>query len=917
MPAPFSRLQLAAALIEYDNDPDDPDAPKKSAQQSAIFAHFRRNPAARPDVRVRHSNHLGVALPTDNGASQDGRGSAMGTRRSRGSRNSLDALRNPFGTDSIYDEEQEEEVESEMEVDLSSWGLDGFIPKEKAKSKGKQKSPAPTLAVVRSRTISGGPNEFGEIPGQSKSLNSLNMRRQSTSSRLELGENASQDPLQQRRRATSQSTIPALNQEEGVPFPPGRSHSPGYDHIGSPKEAHHLPRSQSRASIGSRGLLDGFRDDDDQGLPPEESDNPFALQPPTVTSRFDPKAQPVHARTISHGSLGSRGLLDDFDAASVGSHDSDPRGRPYSVVELLRPKVLVMPSPLQPVGPQASEENKVRDGFQMSRDGPPLPPGARPMSRRLSSNLDNIPVPSHSFLPNSTADLSYSQKIFRNTLMPGASGGDGEGLLPRALEEGEQIQFEAPAIEEDKELTGTNLPKPTGRPAGKLYGKSLIDDLETRKQQMRNKQRVFTGDQRPSMMARNSSARVSTLIDPATLNDPPAPAAGKRTSTFDSLGPQNALGRRNSFKPLLNFDNDKVPQTQATPDRVAKNKSVFGVDTLWEREMVKLREIQEQERIDEEARRKAEEEEARRKMDKEKKKRKKKKGVAEEEEADGGDRLAPEAPAEPRVSIEPPVLPDIIKPTPRRTAPKVEDDESSEESDDDAQVVRQNADTTGAWHSDSEDEGPRRTTGVGLRNPKKVEQMKRPVRQDSDSEEDLPLTVAIQRVQTRGPQQYADSDDDEDRPLAQVIREPKVKSSLLDINFDKQDSEDEDSQPLGLRASRMMLDRSANEDDDDKPLAFHPEQQRRTQYQMFAVAQQQQQQQQAIMMQAQYQSSMFFNQPMMTGPYFSPPMMGPPMNPMAMMQPPMPIPSPPPIHDQAKYMSVDRWRRDVAIDGES
>lgn len=420
----------------------------------------------------------------------------MGTRRSRGSRNSLDALRNPFGTDSIYDEEQEEE-EAEMEVDLSSWGLDELIPKEKAKSKGKQKSPAPTLAVVRSRTISGGPNEFGEIPGpmgQSKSLNSLNMRRQSTSSRLELGDNPSQDPHQQRRRVTSQSTIPPLNQEGSVPFPLGRSQSPGYDHIGSPNEAHHLPRSQSRASIGSRGLLDGFRDDDDplsQGIPPEDSDNPFALQRPAVTSRFDPKAQQVHTRTISQGSLGSRALLDDYDAASVKSHDSDPRDRPYSVVELLRPKVLVMPSPLQPVGPQSSEENKVRDGFQMSRDGPPLPPGARPLSRRLSSNLDNIPVPSHSFIPNSTAELSYSQKIFRNTLMPGASGGDAEGLLPRALEDGEQIQFEAPVIlaEEDPGLTDPDLPKATGRPAGKLYGKSLIDDLEARKQAMRNKQR--------------------------------------------------------------------------------------------------------------------------------------------------------------------------------------------------------------------------------------------------------------------------------------------------------------------------------------------------------------------------------------------------------------------------------------------
>jgi hypothetical protein len=59
------------------------------------------------------------------------------------------------------------------------------------------------------------------------------------------------------------------------------------------------------------------------------------------------------------------------------------------------------------------------------------------------------------------------------------------------LEDGEQIQFEAPVIlaEEDPGLTDPDLPKATGRPAGKLYGKSLIDDLEARKQAMRNKQR--------------------------------------------------------------------------------------------------------------------------------------------------------------------------------------------------------------------------------------------------------------------------------------------------------------------------------------------------------------------------------------------------------------------------------------------
>ncbi|KAF6762627.1 hypothetical protein DFP72DRAFT_1144904 [Ephemerocybe angulata] len=937
MPAPFSRLQLAAALIEYDNDPEDSEGKNRSAQESAIFAHFRSNPAARPDLHKRHSsqsNHLGVALPQDS-AGQDGRGSAFG-KRSRNSRSSL-ALQNPFGADSLDDDDEpeEEEHETELEVDLSSWGLDQFIPKEKNTNRRESRG------TVRSRTISGGPNEFGEIPAamaQTKSLNSLGIR-QSTSSRLELTEDSTTQYTNQRRRAASQSTFPPSAMGEGS----GGRRSPGYDQIGS---SHH-PRSQSRASIGSRPLMDEPRDDDDerhrtlsQGtqmtLEPLQ-DNPFTLQPPSQTSRFDPKGisapPPVHARTISHGSMGSRGLLDNFDAGSTKSHESGGRDRPYSVVELLRPKVLVMPSPLQPVGPQ-TDEAPGREGFQLSRDGPPLPPGARPMSRRLSSNLGSVPIPSNSFIPNPTADLSYAQKVFRNTLAAGSAAGfETEAALPRATEDGEQIEFEAPSapqVPEEEQIFGHGQPKP-GRPTGKLFGKSLIDDLEQRKQQMRNKKRVFTGDQRPSMMARDSN-RTSTLIDPTTLNERPGT---NRQSSYGSQGSQNMLGRRNSaFKPLLNFEGDaKVAATGLSPpgaDRLPKNRSVFGVDTLWEQEMVKLRAIQEQERIDEEERRKNEAEEARKKVDTKKKLRKKSRKPREEElepdAAEDGEEnhhLGVEVEAKPRVSIEPPVLPDI-KPTVRRTMPPPADDDSSDEDDSEEDPVAPPlVEATRAWHSDSEEEeGPRRTTGVGLRNPSQAKRVVQRRRQDSDSDEDLPLTVAMQRVATRSTKQASnldDSDEDEDKPLAQVLREPKAKSTMLDINFDRRpggDSEEEDSQPLGLRASRAMLNSRGGEEEDDKPLAFHPEQQRRTQYQMFAAAQQQQQQQQqAMMMQAQFTNSMFFNQPMVPSPFFAP-AMNPMMNPMAMMQPPMPIPSPPPIHDESKFVSVDRWRRDVAIDGE-
>jgi len=96
--------------------------------------------------------------------------------------------------------------------------------------------------------------------------------------------------------------------------------------------------------------------------------------------------------------------------------------------------------------------------------------------------------------------LSLSQLAFRNTLVVGGERdvtySDIDRTLPRATEEGVQMQIlvEEPEIEE---LHVEEVPVPAviaepqlpSRPAGKLFGKSLIDDLENRKAKMRSKQR--------------------------------------------------------------------------------------------------------------------------------------------------------------------------------------------------------------------------------------------------------------------------------------------------------------------------------------------------------------------------------------------------------------------------------------------
>jgi hypothetical protein len=113
--------------------------------------------------------------------------------------------------------------------------------------------------------------------------------------------------------------------------------------------------------------------------------NPFELPPPAPdrSSRFDPKAL-SHQRTLSFASLNSRQILNGPDLQQERQHDFNDnasvmagafqREGParYSRIDMLRPKVLIMPAPLQdqhqqqPIGPS----RRIREGFEDT-------PGAR------------------------------------------------------------------------------------------------------------------------------------------------------------------------------------------------------------------------------------------------------------------------------------------------------------------------------------------------------------------------------------------------------------------------------------------------------------------------------------------------------------------------------------------------------------
>jgi hypothetical protein len=380
------------------------------------------------------------------------------------------------------------------------------------------------------------------------------------------------------------------------------------------------------------------------------------------------------------------------------------------------------------------------------------------------------------------------------------------------------------------------------------------------------------------MMSRSTGPGPATLIDPATLQ--PQRPGSQRLDSFNSTGSAPALGRRQT---LLNLDGVTGPSAPG----VGKAQSVFGVDTLWEREMVKLRQME----AEEEGDRKVDEAQ----QDKKGKGKAMPSPISPAPSATGRALAGPPSPG-------PPLLPAVQRVTVRQ-APRAEADDDDDASDDDESPIREEQPEIAGWESDDED-GRKPSAG---RRP-----LAQPIRApaDDDSEEDLPLAATVGRAAERVAAFSKDDDSDEEKPLAALL--PRVQLGVPAIDFDRpaatRGDDEEDDQPLAYRASSFMGSPSVNPlgtgVDDDVPLGMHPEHQRRTQYQMLAQAQQQQQ----MMMQAQMMhNSMMFGAPSVMGSGFMTPGMPPPM----MMMPPPSMPSPPPAQDPAKFGRVDQWRRDV------
>lgn len=370
--------------------------------------------------------------------------------------------------------------------------------------------------------------------------------------------------------------------------------------------------------------------------------------------------------------------------------------------------------------------------------------------------------------------------------------------------------------------------------------------------------RAFTGDARPAMMARQAETGEQSTMEQG-ISRSNTIKTRQPLLKIDSSGEIDLNPLNPNISPIKSLDG---AHPGANNDRMTKSRSVFGVDTIWEKEMAKLKVIQEAE---DRARARKEAEDALEGKKKEKKKSKDK----DKDKRRSKRTSAPleEQPTNQMVDISPvPVVSDLPPqisyspekaPKPQIVDPitdKVKDVEEGVDLDLSGEIQGslrddQYDDEKAEWSGDEEtplktDKGKQRASG----HDSPVRPTSRQIAEDlveSDSEEDVPLSRIVKTSSVRAPAEESDSE--EDVPLSQLkptspptsIRLPTTSGfgtgslgleTNVPIGIDPLGASttegDEDDVPLMLRRSTVRPLSTANgpamdpDVEDDLPLGF-------------------------------------------------------------------------------------------------
>ena len=224
------------------------------------------------------------------------------------------------------------------------------------------------------------------------------------------------------------------------------------------------------------------------------------LPPPSKgrSSRFDP-ANARSRKTSQNGVHYEEGEEEADDEDDARRKPGKPKGVPRSTSlahfkqtgrlatsatsSIYLPPVLVMPALLDPSAQEEGQSINSRGFFQTAAKPLPIDFKSRPPLHHSRSSSSFIASASALAIP--LRSLTLAQKTFRASLVvDGKRGGD---FLGSALEEGDK------AFDENDEDDASDhwmiRPDDEYRGPGTLYGRSLMDTLELRKQELANKKR--------------------------------------------------------------------------------------------------------------------------------------------------------------------------------------------------------------------------------------------------------------------------------------------------------------------------------------------------------------------------------------------------------------------------------------------
>lgn len=522
----FNRLALAAALLEYDGN--------NKAKDSALFTPAPLTAKDGINKYAKFDSEIGELSDKVKDTDLSSDNSIPATKKNDIAK-SVEAYR--AGFDMSYPTQQKVETQPDIpkdDVNLDSWGLDGFL----VKSSSAELPPAPPLRpkpgearASKNRTLSDAAN-FSDIAA--------------------VAYHAS--PQQEQTRDDSSLANASLFRDTSA--------------VDLAKEAQNITNTANPTRERAQSSLGFYR----------EAKSDFTLPPFDFTSKFDPK-------NVDHANSEEQKSTDDIpNDIPPYLRPSEPKQEEIKTVSrgtLLRPKTLIMPVPLQGSIDDINIHRDDQDLHHLPTElGLPLPLAlkrARAHKRHtaLAMNRVSIAVPLND---KSDQGVSFANRNSRASVFaPTAASSHDQGPyvgssagLPIAQTEGEQAQLYDEKLEDeyDKYIIRARKMREmemSEMQPGTIFGSSLMDDIDARKQAQKDKRRVFRGDEHLQMMTPDGRSSI----------------------------------------------------TNAT----TRMQSVFGVDEHWQRELAKAEAIEAAERADAERNQRIEAEKQERKhMKKNKKK---------------------------------------------------------------------------------------------------------------------------------------------------------------------------------------------------------------------------------------------------------------------------------------------------------